>query len=547
MTKVIDYAEFYAGRGWRVFPVKPRDKKPLVDGWPQQASSNVDDIRRMFAQYPGANIGIATGSGSGIVVLDVDAGHGGEESLLNLVHEHGRLPDTPESLTGGGGRHIIFNHPGVMIRNSAGKLGPGLDIRGDGGYIVAPPSIHPNGNSYLWEETSKPSKTPVAYPPKWLLEILLANESRRNGNEHHEPLDLEEDDIIPDGQRNDTLASLAGTMRRRGFTTDAIYAALWSENNERCRPPLSADEVLAIAKSVSKYKPTARPAYSQKEEIKYRKPLTAGEGIVQFLDLLEHIDERSIPTSIPMFDKNTGGLERQTLSVLAARPSMGKTTLGWQIARSVAHTSRVFFYSLEVSAASLWAKAVCGALGIRWVDVRNGVIADDQRELIVAKAQEMMSMYGDRLLVDDGVNTTETIWQGAELYRPDLIVVDHIRLVADRGDSEVKRLGEITKVMKEIAKAFNCGFLCLAQLNRGVEGRDNKRPQLSDLRDSGEIEENADMILMMYRDDYYNKPSDYSPLSPTELLIRKFRDDVANQVIKLRFDTRRQWFTDDMR
>src|SRR5512137_2754144 len=94
------------------------------------------------------------------------------------------------------------------------------------------------------------------------------------------------------------------------------------------------------------------------------------------------------------------------------------------------------------------------------------------------------------LRIDERRHTTSSIWQAVSEYTPDLIIVDHLRFVDDKAENEVKRLGIITQRLKEIAKAFNCAVMCLAQLNRETDKRDNKRPQLSDLRDSGEIEEN---------------------------------------------------------
>jgi replicative DNA helicase len=168
----------------------------------------------------------------------------------------------------------------------------------------------------------------------------------------------------------------------------------------------------------------------------------------------------------------------------------------------------------------------------------------DDLNRIVEATSLLMSRYDNYLLVNDHVNTSATIWQSVEKHKPDLVVIDHLRLVADPGESENNRLGEITQRLKDLAKAFNCQVLCLAQLNRNTEARDDKRPMLSDLRESGKIEENADQILMIYRDDYYEMDQQklFKKPSPTEILIRKFRDDVMNQRVLLSFDATHQWF-----
>jgi len=539
-----DAARYAERQAWQVFPITAGRKEPPLVKWAEEATNDLPKLRQWWGRWPNANIGLACGKRSRVIVLDVDAGHGGNQSLLQLQVNYGQLPQTVVSMTGGGGQHILFQHPGVEIRNSAGKLGPGLDIRGDGGYIVLPPSLHPSGKCYAWAKGLSPDQTQLASMPEWLVNLLADKPQAPQPSQPAAPVG----EKITAGARNQTLASLAGSMRRRGMSTDAILAALKTENTARCLPPLPDEEVAVIARSISRYTPSDPPQIRGSEApVKRHEPLNAYQGVAAFLDLLEHLDGRSIKTGIPSFDRAVGGLERQTLTILAARPSMGKSTLAWQKARGVAAGKmRAIFFSLEMSTASLWAKAACGALGIRWRDVRNGDATPEQLDRIATKATELMDRYGDYLLTDDQMNTTQTIWETAEKYRPDLIVVDHLRLVADRDDSEVQRLGIITQKLKDTAKAFNCAVLALAQLNRGTEARadENKRPQLADLRDSGQIEENADLVLMMFREDYYNPPAAPTRYSMTELLVRKFRDDVNSQRIVLAFDTNEQWFYD---
>lgn len=172
----LDHALAYARLGWRVAPIAPGTKWPRIDQWQHHASKQPPHINRWWAERPDDGVSIVTGDASGIFVVDVDPRHGGDDTLADLEHEHGRLPDTVESITGGGGRHLIFAMPpGVTITNDAGKrLGPGLDVRGEGGQIVAPPTIHPEtGVRYEWEASSDPLEgvTP-ADAPAWLVELL---------------------------------------------------------------------------------------------------------------------------------------------------------------------------------------------------------------------------------------------------------------------------------------------------------------------------------------------------------------------------------------
>ena len=232
----------YGQRGWAVFPIKPRAKSPLTLHGFKEASKAGDTIRAWWRRWPEANVGIATGAVSGFIVLDVDPANGGDNTLAELRARNGELPDTVEALTGGGGRHILFRHPGRFVKCSESELGPGLDVKGDGGYVVGPPSFHPNGRAYAWELSSHPDEVPLAGMPEWIA-------PKRAPREPAAPLGA----VIPEGARNSTLASLGGSMRRRGAGESAIVAALLAENLDRCVPPLAEDEVRAIAASMGRY------------------------------------------------------------------------------------------------------------------------------------------------------------------------------------------------------------------------------------------------------------------------------------------------------
>ena len=132
----------YRKRGWSVIAMQARGKRPIVP-WLRYESefASVATVRGWFSRWPQANVGIVTGALSGLIVLDVDPRHGGDESLRQIESTAGALPVTVEARSGGGGRHVYFAHPGVRVPNRIG-LRSGLDVRGDGGCIVAPPSVH---------------------------------------------------------------------------------------------------------------------------------------------------------------------------------------------------------------------------------------------------------------------------------------------------------------------------------------------------------------------------------------------------------------------
>jgi putative DNA primase/helicase len=236
----------YAARGWRVFPLVPRTKRPLTENGFKDATSSEKIIRGWWARYPDAGVAIATGAESGLVVLDCDPAHDGGESLQKLEAERGALPDTPVSLTGGGGTHTLFAHPGQKVSSKVGLPGyPGLDTRADGGYIVAPPSIHPNGRTYVWNVMLHPADVKLAPCPEWLVELAnaggKANGAGANGGKVHE------------GGRNDYLFRHGCGLRARGRGEAEIREELHRENGRHCEPPLGEHEVETILGSIKRY------------------------------------------------------------------------------------------------------------------------------------------------------------------------------------------------------------------------------------------------------------------------------------------------------
>ena len=246
-------AAWYAKHGFPVFPCKPRAKEPLTAHGFRDATTVQARIAAWWQKWPDANIAMPTGAASGLLAVDIDPRNGGDGSLGELKAKHGRLPDTAEQITGGGGRHIIFRHPGVTVPK---ELAAGIDLKGDGGYIVLAPSIHPSGNPYRWDGIG--GREALLHPaeiPSWLTERIRA---AHNGGGRAEPPAAIAEKWLP-GNRNNVLTSLAGTMRVRGMSQGAIEAALLAENAARCLPPLGGAEVKAIAASASRYEPARAP------------------------------------------------------------------------------------------------------------------------------------------------------------------------------------------------------------------------------------------------------------------------------------------------
>lgn len=236
--------------GWRLFPVKPRGKQPLITDWPHKATNETPCIERWMDRFPDCNWGVATGPESGIFVLDAD-GENGLRAIVDLERQGCVLPKTLTTRTARG-THTFLDWPfsGAEIRNSAGKLAPGLDVRGAGGYVVVPPSVHPDGAAYSFIGET----TQIAPALESLLEMLthISGAARAQVNAADQL-----GEIIPEGRRNDTLFRHATNMWRRGMTGTAIEAALLAEN-ARCVPPLDESEVREIARSACRYEQAPR-------------------------------------------------------------------------------------------------------------------------------------------------------------------------------------------------------------------------------------------------------------------------------------------------
>jgi hypothetical protein len=238
-NRMLESALWYATKiGWPVFPCHsirdgsctcgagpnckspgkhPRWMKDNLEHGCASATTDEEIIRMWWAKWSDAHIGMATGAGSGVWVLDEDPRHGGDNSRHGLEQDYSKLPNTRQSVTGSKGSHRFFRHPGLKVKNEI-AIAPGLDIRGDGGLVILPPSGHISGNTYQWDGLDG-VKAPIADAPAWLLEMVSEAPGSRKP-----PQQIPQ--IIPNGTKHKTCVSLAGSMLRRGCNADEIYAAL---------------------------------------------------------------------------------------------------------------------------------------------------------------------------------------------------------------------------------------------------------------------------------------------------------------------------------
>ena len=234
------YALEYAAKGWPIFPCKPGGKTPITANGVKDATASMPRVEDWWSHTPDANIGMHC---IDYFVLDVDNKEGkvGDESLAKLVDQYGHLPNTVLVETWSGGYHFYFKQTDPPIRNSAGKLGRDLDIRGEGGYVILPPSVIED-SEYLWDDR----RQVVCEPPEWLVKEL-----------QHKPKGADTGFDLPDkissGQRNDYMFKYACKLRQSGLERPEILSSMLTVNTTRLGQPLTNDEIDKILGSACRY------------------------------------------------------------------------------------------------------------------------------------------------------------------------------------------------------------------------------------------------------------------------------------------------------
>jgi replicative DNA helicase len=247
-------------------------------------------------------------------------------------------------------------------------------------------------------------------------------------------------------------------------------------------------------------------------------------------------------------DKMTAGLHPGEMTIIAARPSMGKTAFSLNIAQHAALRMKktVAYFSLEMGKESMMMRMLSAESKVSMGDIRNGKIQDSAWPKLINAAS---SLSEASIFIDDtpGVSPFEIRSRARRLkaeHGLDLIMIDYLQLMSmkQKFNSREQEVAEISKSLKAISKELQVPIVALAQLNRGVEGRADRRPMLSDLRESGSIEQDADVIMMLYRDDYYDK-EDPDKQGHAEVIVGKQRNG-ATGTVKIRFDAKYNRFRD---
>jgi replicative DNA helicase len=447
-------------------------------------------IMGWWEYQPDANVGIMTGKKSGITVIDVDAAHGGYESMAELINQHGQLPHTPIAQTGGGGEHIFFQYA-EGTRNSTGRIAPGIDVRSEGGYVVGAGSIHPSGNPYKW--IVKPSETPLAPLPEWIIESL------KDTPQINVP--VISNGVIANGTRNNTLTSLAGSMRKRGFDEDAIFSALMLHNQKYCSPPLSDGDVLVIARSISRYEPQAVTS----------KPLFETADVIEQLEA-EIIERQRNPVDVwgihyawPFLSLVTGGKQKGELIILAGEPGVGKSWWAHQDAMFTAignpdlkiPPTPVLVWSGEMPQKQVF-RRMFQMLGVPKRRMLTGNMSEvDWQIFREAKAILMNSPLYVSDIPLDLKDLSPLLEREIQEHGIEQAVFDYDWLINAPGDSEIQTSQNISRACKQLSRELNISLILISSVNKMGMDTTSENVSKSNVSGSGKKLHDADIIYVM--------------------------------------------------
>lgn len=467
----------YAKRGLSVIPVG-QDKKPIFP-WKEytQRIATEKEIEKWWKENPNAGVAIITGKISNLTVIDIEKGG---------ITKY--LPQTMIIKTGGGGYHYYYRYTD-KFKNSV-RIRELTDIRNDNGYVIAPPSRHKSGKRYLYHKGNEITEFPHHL---FLSESLKARKKNDWDELSTQPIEK--------GKRNETAAKFAGlflTQTPYKYWEQIAWPALMNWNTTKCQPPLENSELRAVYESISD-RVTYKQDDTEKEVHSVTDLITNYETKIRDLRSGKPL---GIPTGFTTLDTClNGGWKAGDLILVGARPSVGKTSLALSFAVNAAKAGKkVLFFSIEMSALDIFEKLLSFVTGLNYTDIITGKIPTEKLDQGIKKA----AAYGISVAELSRATSTEVIEvvkQQLLEQEIDLIIVDYLQFLRDKSKSgnDSVRVGQISKNLKTLARMTQIPVIAPTQLNRKPEHR-NGEPTLSDLRDSGELEQDADVVIMLKRD-----------------------------------------------
>lgn len=491
----------YADRGWQVIPLhsieqgrcscryacKQAGKHPRTKNGLHDASSDPEVIDAWWTRWPDANIGIRTGRASGLYVVDVDAaksvdlGGGrligeGENSIRQLEDRIGeRLPDTLTSLTGGGGRHYLYAYPEDAEEfGNRVRVAPSVDVRGENGYIVAPPSVHASGKRYRWVDESEP----VVPIPQWFLGLQdKASEDS-----------FVERERVGEGERNDYLFKYAAKLRGEGRDKAELTALVIGHNFMVCDPPLSRAEVMKIVESVwQRYKENPPEPIILWDDDEGSPIPTVEEGhtiAVNIYDLLMNPPE-------PMKPLIGGGvLDEGDGFILAGPSNIGKSWLAFDMGLSLA-TGTPWLMEFEVPE----------AVPVLYLDEESSERADHERIKKVWAGKGIETawlpfwMTHQQMMKIDEPRGFVTISRLIEQHRPKVVIMDAMVRFHRGDENNTRDMANFFDGIKRLGRAYDTSFVFLHHIRKPT--KDDPGDVCDQLRGSSDIKGWPDGVMVV--------------------------------------------------
>jgi len=312
------------------------------------------------------------------------------------------------------------------------------------------------------------------------------------------------------------------TLLEESLSTNNI--GVYANHIRTCRVKNSIEE-LKFKIEYDNYQETIDQIQTLEGELSDQSEHSMKSIVGKTIEYIDNVNEHGtgLSSGFDSLDALTSGFRAGSLNVLAGRPSMGKSTLALNIANHLSTTKNVLFFSLEMSQVQLMMKMVSCDSNIPLTKVEKGSLNDDEQ----TSFYESLAKAGNKNMniIDKSGLSVKNIFSTAKKLNSDkkidIILIDYLQIMKYDKGREVSELGNITRELKYLAKDLEIPIILLSQLSRGVEQRENKRPFMSDLRSSGEIEQDADMIMFVYRDDYYH--DDSPDRGQAELIVAKNR------------------------
>jgi hypothetical protein len=486
MNELKEAALKYAALGIAVFPLVPNNKQPLTANGFKDATTDPEKIEEWWSIHPDANVGIATGDMSGGLVaidmdVDKDEGKDGYHTFLDWCNaNYVILPDSWLSITGRGGYHLVYRSM-FPVPSKIGWL-KDVDIRANGGYIVAPPSIHPNGTRYEWEQD--PSEYELITTDDIDVEYIM-NSILSSNKSAGEPLKVP--DEIPEGHRDELMFKLACKYQAMGMSDEAMLAALRIENETRCKPPLSDREIKKKVKQAQKYAKGEIVSITDNSETVAKRKTYGKTGRKIEEDITEH--DMDMPT-LEQFEEREkewlvpGYIPKGCVTLLCSDGGIGKTTI-WCDTLAAFTTGRttIFDKALETP---FHTGDVHDVMYFSKEDPTEEILKGKLRE--AGADQSHIRCFG----LDD--ERLSKIWYGSllleklvEKYKPDIVVFDTLQAFLPEGVDMAKRkdMRDALNPLNALGAKFGTSFLMVMHTNKSANSGRQRMADSSDIWDLG--------------------------------------------------------------